>query len=83
MEHPSLEKIIRFISFDELNEENLSLASEINLHMIECADCRKKIQSIQNTLQSLLTYSQVKNLDVSDMSIDDDIQSELNDFYSE
>ncbi len=81
MEHLSLDKIIRFISFDEINDENLRLASEVNLHMIECSRCRNKVLSIQNTLEHLLSYSGVKGVDVSNIIIDEDIRSELDNFY--
>lgn len=82
MEHLTMDKIIRFISFTEMNESNMKLAAEVNLHMIECHECRKKISEIHKTLEKLLSYSHTERPDSSGTVIDDDIQDELNDFYN-
>ena len=53
MNHLSIEKIIRFISFTEMNESNMMLSSEVNSHMVKCAECRKKVLSITDTVDQL------------------------------
>ncbi len=81
MKHLTMDKIIKFISFTEMNESNMKLAAEVNLHMIECPECRKKISDIHTTLEKLLNYSHTDHPDSSGTVIDEDIQDELADFY--
>ena len=82
MEHLSVDKIIRFISFTEINENNLKLASEVNSHMIKCPECKKKVVSIRSTLDKLLSYSAPAYDTPLEAALDDDIQKQINDFYS-
>ena len=53
MDHLTIEKIIRFISFTEMNESNMALSSEVNSHMVKCSECRKKVLSITETVDQL------------------------------
>jgi len=81
MEHLTISQIIQFVSFTEMNENNLKLASQVNFHMIQCAECRKKVLSIQNTLDKLLSYTEKNKIDRTDLILDEDLQKEINDFY--
>ena len=81
MEHLSMEKIMKFISFEELSVENMRLASEVNLHMIECPYCRKRVRSIQDTLEKMYDFIPEPIDDLTGVRIDFDIQQAISDFY--
>ena len=82
MEHLTMHTIIKFISFEEINDETLKLACEVNSHMALCPFCRKKVESIQRTLDKMLDYEPSGIEDISGIVIDPDIQSEIAKFYS-
>lgn len=81
MEHLTMTKIMKFISFNELNAENMRLASEVNLHMIECPLCREKVHSIQETLEKMYDFVPGPIDDLSGVSIDGEVQKAISDFY--
>ena len=70
MNHLSVEKIIRFISFTEMNESNMILSSEVNSHMVKCAACRKKVLSITETVDQLTGK---KKLRATKLALDDEL----------
>ena len=81
MEHLSMTKIMKFISFNELSAENMQLASEVNLHMIECPFCRSKVRSIQETLEKMYDFVPEPIDDLSGVCIDRELQKDISDFY--
>ena len=83
MNHLTVNAIIKFISFDEVNEENLKLAADVNKHIIECPVCRKKISDIERTIDKMFDYSPEHIDDDLDFSIDSDIKNAVSDFYKD
>ena len=47
MEHLSMEQIIEFVTAEELNEEFLRLASKVNGHIQQCAECFDAVDALQ------------------------------------
>lgn len=47
MEHLTIEEIIDFVSFNKLNDESISLAKKVNLHILKCDECREKVAAYQ------------------------------------
>lgn len=54
MEHVSVEKIIEFVSLDQLSESGLALTREVNMHLCACADCRCRVRAAQTLYDALL-----------------------------
>ncbi|MBQ9133435.1 MAG: hypothetical protein IJX64_02765 [Clostridia bacterium] len=54
MEHVSVEKIIEFVSVDRLSESDLALTREVNAHLCDCADCRRRVRAAQTVYDALL-----------------------------
>lgn len=55
MEHVSVEKIIEFVSLDRLSESDLAMTREVNTHLCDCADCRRRVRAAQALYDALLT----------------------------
>lgn len=47
MNHLTIDEIIRFVSFDTLDNDNLILAGKVNSHILTCAECRDKVRKYQ------------------------------------
>ena len=77
MEHLSVETIIRFITFTEMNESNMKLSLKVNSHMVKCPECRKRVHSIMNIHDSL-TIRRAKALPEL---APDELESELDGMY--
>ena len=45
MEHLTIDEIARFVSFTELNEVDIKLASRVNSHILRCTECREKVRT--------------------------------------
>ena len=54
MKHLTVDEIIDFVSFDAVNEKTLSLASTVNAHIVECDDCRKKVEAFQTVFDEFV-----------------------------
>lgn len=58
MNHLTTDEIIRFVSFDTLDNDNLILAGKVNSHILTCAECRDKVRKYQKMYdESLLSDS--------------------------
>lgn len=77
MEHLSVETIIRFITFTEMNESNMKLSSKVNSHMVKCPECRKRVHSIMSIHDSL-TVRRARSLPEL---ASDELESELEGMY--
>ena len=83
MTHLTVTEIIDFISFDDLNEENMKLAERVNKHMIECPVCRKKICDIDKTINKIMGSNALIANEPGDFKFDDDIISAVSDFFTD
>ena len=67
---------------DYIKAKTASIKLEAGRRISEsAAECRKKVLSIQNTLDKLLSYTEKNKIDRTDLILDEDIQKEINDFY--
>lgn len=55
MEHVNVEKIIEFVSLNSLSESELAMTREVNTHLCDCADCRRRVRAAQVLYDALLT----------------------------
>lgn len=53
MKHLSTDQIISFVSFTELSQSNIQLATYVNSHMLVCEECRKKVTAFQTVYEEL------------------------------
>ncbi|MGN0114784.1 MAG: hypothetical protein ACI396_05615 [Acutalibacteraceae bacterium] len=74
MKHLTVEEIMDFVSFDKLDEKTVSLAKKVNSHIMNCAECRKKVAAFQEVYDEMLRIG--KNARRENM-IDDDFANNL------
>ena len=83
MKHLIVEKIIDFVSAEELNESYLKLASEITTHIKDCKECRMKVRAFQNVYDQLkeTAFEQGAGISLVDFKKDADriVEAELSD----
>lgn len=60
MEHLTVDEIIDFVSLNTVDEESMKLISKVNGHIIECAECRKKVRAFQDVYDEFVSIG-VKN----------------------
>ena len=51
--HLTTEEIIDFVSFETVNEKTLALASAVNGHIRECAECRQRVAAFGDIYEEL------------------------------
>ena len=47
MNHLTVDEIIAFVSFTELNQETIALSASVNGHIRSCRQCRKLVDAFQ------------------------------------
>ncbi len=47
MDHLTIEQIVGFVTFDDMNEDAMKLAAKVNAHILKCPHCLELVQSYQ------------------------------------
>lgn len=47
MNHLTVDEIIAFVSFTQLNQETIALSASVNRHIRACRQCRKLVDAFQ------------------------------------
>ncbi len=45
--HLTTDEILNFITMESLTQENVTLAAQVNSHIMQCDECRKKVEAFQ------------------------------------
>ena len=45
--HLTIEEILNFITMDSITPEGIQLAARVNCHIMQCEECRKKVEIYQ------------------------------------
>ena len=72
MNHLTIDEIIRFVSFDTLDNENLILAGKVNSHILTCAECRDKVREYQKMYDESLLSDSTEDVLIWQSSSDED-----------
>ncbi len=48
MKHLTVDEMIDFVSFNDLEPETLALASRVSAHILTCEACRAKVEAFQS-----------------------------------
>lgn len=54
MKHLTVDEIMDFVSFNKLDEKTVCLAKRVNSHIMNCAECRKKVAAFQEVYDEML-----------------------------
>jgi hypothetical protein len=52
MKHLTVDEIIDFVSFKQINDETMALASKVNHHIFTCEDCLRKVRAFRMVSKS-------------------------------
>ncbi len=55
MKHLTVDEIIAFVSFSEINKETLAAAAAVNSHILNCAACREKVEAYSLIHEKIVT----------------------------
>ena len=72
MNHLTIDEIIRFVSFDTLDNDNLLLAGKVNSHILACTECRDKVRVYQKMYDESLLSDSTENVLTWQSSDEDD-----------
>ncbi len=69
--HLTTDEILNFITIDNMTPEVISFAAKVNCHIMQCEECRKKVEAFQIVYDKLsgTTLSDPKrNININDIS---------------
>ncbi|MBQ8058113.1 MAG: hypothetical protein IJ275_07270 [Ruminococcus sp.] len=53
MKHLTIDEIKKFVSINKMDDESMSLASKVNLHILKCDKCLKVVEAYQELYDGL------------------------------
>lgn len=60
LKHLTIEEIVKYVTANKVDIETLSLLSDVNAHLRECEECKKKIDAYQTLNDQLFDGTLIK-----------------------